>query len=177
MIYMFTMKYVTGRPSTEYVSEETPMAAYAHVHFALEQMRVRALTAIHGSPLPGDDSETSSDSPRVLVLGPESSGKTSVCRILTNYAVRAGQEWTPLLVNVDSSEVCPTMNLIRRRVDHYDLKGWLERSRNYRCRSHPFSHPDLLSCQSIRCGSNISTHSSVIKRLAPFGVLVRPRRN
>ncbi|KAA1469407.1 hypothetical protein DENSPDRAFT_835025 [Dentipellis sp. KUC8613] len=84
---------VTGLPSTEYVSEETPMAAYANVHLALEAMRVRAVA-------PADDDEP----PRVLVLGPENSGKTSVCKILTNYAVRAGQDWVPLYVNVDPAE-------------------------------------------------------------------------
>ncbi|KAI9446249.1 hypothetical protein H4582DRAFT_1904620 [Lactarius indigo] len=54
-------------PSTEYVSDETPMYAYANVHLALEKMR-------------------------------------SVCKILANYAVRAGQGWTPIYVNTDPSE-------------------------------------------------------------------------
>ena len=99
--------HVTGHPSTEYVSEETPMAAYANLHIAFEQMRVRALAKFHGSPLPpGDEPPTAPEPPRVLVLGPENSGKTTVCKILTNYAVRAGQGWSPLLVNVDPSEVC-----------------------------------------------------------------------
>ncbi|KAL6301804.1 hypothetical protein BKA93DRAFT_795947 [Sparassis latifolia] len=98
---------VTGQPSTEYISEETPMVAYANVHLALEQMRVRALRAVHGSP-PSDDDDadilTNPDAPRVLVLGPENSGKTTMCKILTNYALRTGQDWCPLLVNADPSE-------------------------------------------------------------------------
>ena len=81
------------------------MTAYANVHIALEQMRVRAIAAAEGSPLPAGDDEGSSDPPRVLVLGPENSGKTSVCKILANYTVRAGQDWAPMLVNVDPSEV------------------------------------------------------------------------
>ena len=97
--------HVTGHPSTEYVSEETPMAAYANLHIAFEQMRVRALSTVHGSPNSDDDSEDHDDPPRVLVLGPENSGKTTVCKILINYAVRAGQDWSPLLANVDPSEV------------------------------------------------------------------------
>ncbi|KAG5653694.1 Cleavage polyadenylation factor subunit clp1 [Sphagnurus paluster] len=97
-------KHVTGQPSTEYVSEETPMAAYANLHIAFEQMRVRALRALHGSPAHDDDPSASTEPPRVLVLGPENSGKTTVCKILVNYAVRAGQGWSPLLVNVDPSE-------------------------------------------------------------------------
>lgn len=83
------------------------MVTYANVHMALEGMRVSALAAVHGSPLQEDDvdEKTGTEAPRVLVLGPENSGKTSVCKILTNYAVRMGQNWTPMLVNVDPSEV------------------------------------------------------------------------
>ncbi|KAI0006202.1 Pre-mRNA cleavage complex II protein Clp1-domain-containing protein [Russula compacta] len=96
---------VTGTPSTDYVSDETPMYAYANVHLALEKMRVRALASQRGSPLPpGSDQELDPEPPRVLVLGPENSGKTTVCKILTNYAVRAGQGWTPMYVNTDPSE-------------------------------------------------------------------------
>ena len=83
------------------------MSVYANVHLALEQMRVRALAAVDGSPIPEDEGDdiVGSEPPRVLVLGPENSGKTSVCKILTNYAVRAGQDWAPIYVNVDPSEV------------------------------------------------------------------------
>lgn len=82
------------------------MAAYANLHIAFEQMRVRALRVIHGSPVHGDDTNANTEPPRVLVLGPENSGKTTVCKILVNYAVRTGQGWSPLLANVDPSEVC-----------------------------------------------------------------------
>jgi polyribonucleotide 5'-hydroxyl-kinase len=99
-------EYVTGTPSTDYVSDETPMHAYANVHLALEKMRVRALSSHRGSPPPpGPDHEVDSEPPRVLVLGPENSGKTTVCKVLTNYAVRAGQGWRPMYVNTDPSEV------------------------------------------------------------------------
>jgi polyribonucleotide 5'-hydroxyl-kinase len=102
---IYFRKHVTGHPSTEYISEETPMAAYANLHIAFEQMRVRALRTVHGSPAHDDDPAANIEPPRVLVLGPENSGKTTVCKILVNYAVRAGQGWSPLLANVDPSEV------------------------------------------------------------------------
>ncbi|KAJ7172191.1 Pre-mRNA cleavage complex II protein Clp1-domain-containing protein [Mycena filopes] len=95
---------VTGQPSTEYVSEETPMAAYANLHIAFEQMRVRALRDLRGSPVPDYERAKPTDPPRVLVLGPENSGKTTVCKLLVNYAVRAGQGWSPLLINTDPAE-------------------------------------------------------------------------
>lgn len=81
------------------------MAAYANLHIAFEQMRVRALRTLHGSPPHDDDPSANTEPPRVLILGPENSGKTTVSKILINYAVRAGQGWSPLLVNVDPSEV------------------------------------------------------------------------
>jgi len=100
------IEHVTGMPSTDYVSDETPMHAYANVHLALEKMRVRALSSHRGSPLPpGAEQEVDPEPARVLVLGPENSGKTTVCKILTNYATRAGQGWTPMYVNTDPSEV------------------------------------------------------------------------
>jgi hypothetical protein len=100
-------KHVTGQPATEYISEETPMSAYANLHIALEQMRVRALAALHGSPISdhGGAPASTSDPPRVLVLGPENSGKTTICKILTNYAVSANQSWAPVLANVDPGSV------------------------------------------------------------------------
>lgn len=104
-LFYIVQRHVTGHPSTEYLSEETPMAAYANLHIAFEQMRVRVLSAMQGSPNSDEDFEANAEPPRVLVLGPENSGKTTVCKILTNYAVRAGQDWCPLLVNVDPSEV------------------------------------------------------------------------
>ncbi|KAH7889600.1 Pre-mRNA cleavage complex II protein Clp1-domain-containing protein [Phlebopus sp. FC_14] len=93
-----------SRPSTEYISEETPMTAYANLHMAFEQMRVRALRVLRGSPASDDDPNANAEPPSILVLGPENSGKTTICKILTNYAVRMGQDWAPLLVNVDPSE-------------------------------------------------------------------------
>ena len=106
--------YVTGYASTEYISEETPMAAYANVHLALEAMRVKTLlhAQIRASPetatpedLKEDAENGPSDAPRVLILGPENSGKTTVAKILVNYATRSSQDWCPILVNVDPSEV------------------------------------------------------------------------
>jgi polyribonucleotide 5'-hydroxyl-kinase len=81
------------------------MAAYANLHIAFEQMRVRALQKIHGSPVASSGPPASTEPPRILVLGPENSGKTTVCKTLINYCVRAGQQWSPMLVNVDPSEV------------------------------------------------------------------------
>lgn len=89
---------VTGHATTEYVAEETPMVSYVNCHAALEQMRVKASIArrsnttasIEGGP------------PHVLILGAENSGKTTLCKVLLNYGLRAGQSWSPLVVNLDT---------------------------------------------------------------------------
>ncbi|KAI1982489.1 Cleavage polyadenylation factor subunit clp1 [Ophidiomyces ophidiicola] len=78
-----------GGCQVEYTAEETPMAEYANVHFALETMRQEAKAA-------------GRDGPRVLILGPEDAGKTSLTKILTGYATKMGGQ--PLVVNLDPSE-------------------------------------------------------------------------
>ncbi|CAE6500685.1 unnamed protein product [Rhizoctonia solani] len=88
-----------GRPSTEYTSDETPMVPLINIHTAFEQMRIRAHRA-----LAANQPETAnSRPPRVLVLGPDNSGKTSACKIWCNYAIR-GRGWCPTLVNLDVND-------------------------------------------------------------------------
>ena len=99
----------TGKTATEYVSEETTMTAYANLHLLLEQMRVRAHRNNRGAASNPDDeaSHIGVEPPRVLVVGPESSGKTTACKILINYAVRGPTPAYPLIVNLDPGDVCP----------------------------------------------------------------------
>lgn len=96
---------VTGKPSTEYVSDETPMHVCMNLHLAFEQMRVKSLASGRGSPTPYEAAGSIPEGPpHILILGPENAGKTTLCKILSNYAVRAGQDWTPMYVNLDPSE-------------------------------------------------------------------------
>lgn len=99
------LNYVTGHPSTEYVSDETPMNAYMNLHLAFEQMRARALSKSRNSPTPYEAAGIPEGPPRVLILGPENAGKTTACKTLINYAVRSGQQWAPMFINVDPSDV------------------------------------------------------------------------
>lgn len=78
-----------GGCQSEYTAEETPMIEYANVHFALETMRQ-------------DAQESGKDGPRVLLLGPENAGKTTLAKILTAYATKVGRQ--PLVVNLDPTE-------------------------------------------------------------------------
>ncbi|PVU86498.1 hypothetical protein BB559_006512 [Furculomyces boomerangus] len=80
---------IRGELSSEYTSNETPMNVYMNLHLALQQLRDKA-------------KQQGSEGPRLLILGPTDSGKTTLCKILTNYAVK--QDETPVLVNLDTSE-------------------------------------------------------------------------
>ncbi|KAL9101987.1 MAG: hypothetical protein Q9163_002816 [Psora crenata] len=80
---------VLGECQVEYVAEETPMISYANLHFALERTRDEA-------------SYSGKDGPRVLVVGPENAGKSTLVKFLTAYATRAGRQ--PVSVNLDTRE-------------------------------------------------------------------------
>jgi polyribonucleotide 5'-hydroxyl-kinase len=81
---------VRGSPSVAYVAEETPMGSYANLHFSLEKLRQHA-------------QDDRSQGPRVLILGSEDAGKTSLAKILTSYATRQGRR--PVLVGLDPKQV------------------------------------------------------------------------
>ncbi|BDA46117.1 Protein CLP1 homolog [Coccomyxa sp. Obi] len=72
-----------------YESDETPMVSYLNVHDGLEQRR-RAAKEASTSNLSG---------PRTIIVGPVDAGKSTLGKILLNYAVRAG--WAPTAVDLD----------------------------------------------------------------------------
>lgn len=65
------------------------MVEYINLHFALETMREEA-------------QDSGNDGPRVLLLGPENAGKTSLAKILTAYGTKIGRQ--PIVVNLDPTE-------------------------------------------------------------------------
>lgn len=77
---------VGGEAESEYVAEETQAMSAANAHFALEARRERA-------------HQMRDAGPRVVVVGPENAGKTSLVKTLTAYAVKSGQQ--PVVVNLD----------------------------------------------------------------------------
>ncbi|CAG8489886.1 2045_t:CDS:10, partial [Ambispora leptoticha] len=68
-----------GKCSVEYLANETPMVSYLNMHLALEQCREAA-------------KEKGESGPRVMIVGPEDVGKTSLTRILLSYALRQGRQ-------------------------------------------------------------------------------------
>ena len=66
---------VSGGIAHEYAAQTATMQDYFHVADILEQKRLRA-------------EERGDSAPRVLVTGAASSGKTALCQLLCNYAIR-----------------------------------------------------------------------------------------
>lgn len=77
---------VEGQADILYVSEETPMQYFLNTHHVLENRRREA-------------KEKGGEGPRVIIVGPTDSGKSTLCKILMNYAIR--MEWAPVYVDVD----------------------------------------------------------------------------
>ncbi|KAI1481911.1 Clp1-domain-containing protein [Daldinia eschscholtzii] len=75
--------------TSEPTADETPMVSYLNLHFKLEAFRTAAQKA-------------SQTGPRVLVVGPPNSGKTSLVKMLTGWATRMGRQ--PLVINTDCRE-------------------------------------------------------------------------
>lgn len=74
----------------EYISEESTMSQYANLHFALELLRLEAQANVQKK------------GPRVLLIGNEASGKTSLAKVLVSYAVKMDR--IPLLVNLNPND-------------------------------------------------------------------------
>nr|CAB3231681.1 polyribonucleotide 5'-hydroxyl-kinase Clp1 [Phallusia mammillata] len=77
---------LTGKVEAAYVSKDTPMVIYLNTHAAIEQMRKVS-------------EQKDTLGPRILVCGPQDVGKSTVGRLLINYAVRLGRK--PTLIDLD----------------------------------------------------------------------------
>ncbi|GJJ71306.1 polyribonucleotide 5'-hydroxyl-kinase [Entomortierella parvispora] len=87
---------VTGTCSVEYFAAETPMVSYLNMHLALEQRRVLA-----------SQGNNNGQGPRVLIVGPNDVGKTSLSKMLLSYGLRQSRQ--PIYVDLDCSEGSITM--------------------------------------------------------------------
>ena len=70
---------INGPTQFCYVSEDTPMVFYVNLHEALEQIRKK-------------NSSQGLRGPRIMICGPPDSGKSTLSRILCNYASRLGRK-------------------------------------------------------------------------------------
>lgn len=150
------------------------MNAYGNVHLALEAMRIRALqrTKENQPQAYGADSQDT-EPPRVLVLGPENSGKTSLVKILLNYATRAAQDWSPMLVSIDPGEVTTVRLSLFTSSSHCVTLGCFFTTRNNICRGHPGAAADLYSCTYTRTSGDNSSYAHDIEFIVASRLLVR----
>ncbi|KAI8851917.1 Pre-mRNA cleavage complex II protein Clp1-domain-containing protein [Chytridium lagenaria] len=78
-----------GVCAVEYTAGDTPMPNYLNAHIALEQIRENAV-------------QTEGQGPKVMIVGPSDVGKTSLCKLLLNYAIKWDRK--PLFVDIDINE-------------------------------------------------------------------------
>jgi polyribonucleotide 5'-hydroxyl-kinase len=69
-----------------YIGRQTPMTLYGNAHCILQKMRGEAL-------------EGKTVGPKILIVGSQDSGKSSLCKLLCNYASRMGEQ--PTFVDLD----------------------------------------------------------------------------
>lgn len=86
-----TIEMDGGSDTSDYVADETPMISYVNVHAILEARRNRAKAS-------SNDAD-SSQGPRVIVVGPTDSGKSTLSRMLLSWAAKQG--WKPTFVDLD----------------------------------------------------------------------------
>uniref|UniRef100_A0A0E0NBR2 Protein CLP1 homolog n=1 Tax=Oryza rufipogon TaxID=4529 RepID=A0A0E0NBR2_ORYRU len=83
-----------GVSESEYTSDETPMVVYVNTHAILDARRARArAAAAQGAP------PEASQGPRVIIVGPSDSGKSTLCKMLLSWAAKQG--WKPTYVDLD----------------------------------------------------------------------------
>ncbi|XLS98474.1 hypothetical protein HN51_041209 [Arachis hypogaea] len=76
-----------GTTEIDYTTNRTPVVSYVNVHAILETRRTRAKASSPG------DSE-SSQGPRVIVVGPTNSGKSTLSRMLLSWVAKQGSKPT-----------------------------------------------------------------------------------
>lgn len=77
---------LVGKTDVSYVAKETPMSLYLNCHAALERLREAAEKRDGRGPI-------------TMIVGPCDVGKSTLCRMLLNYAVRMGRR--PIFVDLD----------------------------------------------------------------------------
>ncbi|XXG82475.1 hypothetical protein AAC387_Pa10g0413 [Persea americana] len=82
---------VNGMSEVEYVADETPMVSYVNVHAILDGRRACAKGSATNAG--------SSQGPRVIIVGPTDSGKSSLSKMLLSWASK--QSWKPTFVDLD----------------------------------------------------------------------------
>ena len=84
---------VTNLPASHYTSTSTVQPQLLNLHLAMERQRILSKRGMEQR------------GPRVMIMGPQSSGKTTVMKNLVNLALGTGMGWTPGVIGLDPSSV------------------------------------------------------------------------
>lgn len=118
--YDLLINLVSALPASQYSSTTTTQSALISLHLALERQRIlarRHLATRNGSN--GSSEANVTRGPRIMVLGPPSSGKTAVVKNLVNMALGSGMGWNMGVIGLDPSSVSYTT----LSAGHYWVKG------------------------------------------------------
>jgi polyribonucleotide 5'-hydroxyl-kinase len=100
--------HLSGNITNVYTATDAPMALYATLHQRLEARREEArILGLHG--------------PRVFVVGPTDSGKSTLCRILAAYAARVGRCTTFIDTDIGQGELSVPGSVAALTVDRSSL--------------------------------------------------------
>lgn len=96
-------------PASQYVSSSSTTPTLTSLHLALEAQRIRAKRHLSSTSKSAGPSappgEQVTRGPRVMVLGPPSSGKTTVVKNLVNMALSSGMGWSVGVAGLDPASV------------------------------------------------------------------------
>jgi polyribonucleotide 5'-hydroxyl-kinase len=159
---------VMGDVEISYTSEETDAnVAFVNTHAQLEALRDDALA-------------NATQGPRVMVVGPPESGKTSLCKTLVAYACKVGR--TPLWVDLDPCDnalsvpgtlsVAP-MTAAAVTVETYATCGVPPSTVRPLVQWHGATiHPDLYKAQVDRLASNMNARLAEDENARSSGLIV-----
>jgi polyribonucleotide 5'-hydroxyl-kinase len=96
----------SSAPSTSYTSLSSTFPFILSVHLALERQRILAKRELKQNNVnPQFREGMGGRGPRVMVLGPANSGKSTLVKGLVNLAVGSGMGWAPAVVGLDPGNV------------------------------------------------------------------------
>lgn len=171
-----------------YTSDETVSnVAFVNTHAQLEALRDEAWNNINenNESKNNNGNNSSSNGPRILIVGPSDSGKSSLVRILSAYAVKLGR--SPLLVDLDVSQnmlsapgtitASPITADACTPLAHASMGSSIDNSGTtplvlFYGSTDPFSHPDLYKAQLTRLGQNIDARLEKDVEARASGVII-----
>ncbi|CAH8321817.1 unnamed protein product [Eruca vesicaria subsp. sativa] len=138
-----------GATETDYTADETQMVSYLNVHAILNARRRVA------------QASESTQGPRVIVVGPEDSGKRTLTKTLINWAAK--EAWKPTFVDLDVIQGSVSMP---GSVTTTPIETPLDLAEGF-----PLDMPFVYYYGHTKPGTNVELYKATVKELA--GVLER----